>query len=112
MLTSSRTPVDFKTVATTETPIMTYVQLSQCEFHRERRQLSIQSKNLLRDPTRGGFPREVLVHSHHTGREILFRPVGPEHRLYDEDHWDGEQQIYAHAEAGVRNVETLVVYHG
>lgn len=91
---------------------MTYLDLSLCEFHPDRGQLSVRREDLPRDPTRCGFPREILVHSHHTGRELLFRPIGPGHRLFDEDYWDGEQQIYEHSDNLVKKVTTLVVYNG
>lgn len=42
----------------------------------------------------GGFPRAIKVISHHTGDEQEFRPVQPDHRLFDEDGWDGEQAVY------------------
>lgn len=42
----------------------------------------------------GSFPNEVSVKSHHTGDTKVFTPVKPDHTLFDEDGWDGEQQIY------------------
>lgn len=48
----------------------------------------------------GAFPDKVLVTSHHTGREIMFLPINPDHPLFDEDGWDGEQQIYQGQDAG------------
>jgi hypothetical protein len=57
----------------------------------------------------GGFPERVRVTSHHTGRALWFRPVDATHALFDEDHWDGEQAIYACEEASVDVV--LVLTH-
>lgn len=42
----------------------------------------------------GSFPDRIAVTSHHTGREIMFLPVTPDHPLFDEDGWDGEQMVY------------------
>ena len=40
------------------------------------------------------FPQQIVVKSHHTGRELIFAPVQPGHPMFDEDGWDGEQAIY------------------
>ena len=55
----------------------------------------------------GDFPKEILVVSHHTNRMLTFRPVGPGHRLFDEDGWDGEQQVYE-AAGGASDIVLLL----
>lgn len=78
---------------------------NSCNFDRKRRALTVSS-----DIFSGIFPREILVSSTHTGRRVIFRPVQPGHRLFDEDHWDGEQAVYIPTE-DLPKVECLVVYH-
>lgn len=78
---------------------------SQCEFNLKRRELTVASEVF-----GGKFPGVIELTSDHTGRKVIFRPVQPGHRLYDEDHWDGEQEVYAPLESLPR-VESLVVYH-
>jgi hypothetical protein len=54
----------------------------------------------------GSFPPEIVVRSHHTQREMRFRPVNSDHPLFDQDGWDGEQAIYS-GDVGI----TLVLFH-
>lgn len=81
------------------------VPLKYCEFNKARRVLKLASEFF-------GMPREFYVESHHTGRLVRFVPVQPGDRLFDEDHWDGEQQIYRPAAGEDRvNVDHMVIYH-
>lgn len=60
----------------------------------------------------GAFPETITVLSHHTGQELVFRPVRHGHALWDDDQWDGEQQVYevAHA-AGAAGDIVLYLNH-
>ena len=89
--------------ARTEATQIPTVPLSRCEFDKERRVLKLASEFF-------GMPREFFVRSHHTGKEVRFRVVGPEDVLFDQDQWDGEQQIYRPV-GHVPNVDYMVIYH-
>jgi hypothetical protein len=79
------------------------IDLSYCEFDKTRKRLSLASEYF-------GMPSEFDVVSNHTGRKVRFKPVQPEDRLFDQDQWDGEQQIYRPTDS-LPNVEYLVIYH-
>jgi len=90
---------------------MTNVPLSTCEYDKQRRTLCIAYKDLPVQFKGGGFPAGVLIHSEKTGRMVSFYPVGPNDRLYDEDQWDGEQQIYR-PNVALETVDHLVIHYG
>jgi len=79
------------------------VDLKLCEFDKSRKVLKLASEFM-------GMPREFFVRSHHTGKEVRFVAVGPEDLLYDQDQWDGEQQVYRPV-GNVPNVDHMVIYH-
>lgn len=79
------------------------LDLGDCDYNKVRKTLSLGVSG-------GRFPVEVSVHSHHTNRTIRFVRVQPGHPAWDEDGWDGEQQVYAPV-AALPNVETLTLYH-
>ena len=66
---------------------MPAVSLDSCEYIKERRVLKLSSKFM-------GMPREFFVVSHVTGRTVKFSVVGSDDPLFDQDQWDGEQQVY------------------
>lgn len=87
------------------TPAIPTVPLRHCEFDSKRKVLKLASEYF-------GMPREFFVESHHTGRVVRFAAIGPSDVLYDEDGWDGEQQIYRPVFSEDRtNVDHLVIYH-
>ena len=79
------------------------VPLQLCEYDKKRKVLKLASEYF-------GMPSEFFVLSHHTGKEVRFTPVGPEDVLFDEDQWDGEQQIYRPV-GHVPNVDYMVIYN-
>jgi len=81
------------------------VGLNLCEYDKERRVLKLASEY-------AGMPSELFVESHVTGRTVRFVPVTESDVLFDQDQWDGEQQIYrpASSEMSAR-VDHLVIYH-
>lgn len=81
------------------------LDLKACSFDAARRSISVPSEAFA-----GRLPNAVRVYSPHTGRTILFRPVQPESRHFDQDQWDGIQMVYEPTEPLAR-VEILVVYH-
>lgn len=93
----------------------TSVSLSSCKYDKQRRTLCIAYKDLpvhfKNENKGGGFPAGVFIHSEKTGRVIYFAPVGPNDRLYSEDHWDGEQQIYR-PNVALDTVDHLVIHYG
>jgi hypothetical protein len=77
---------------------MKTVCLALCEFNKDRKTL------LLSHTHTGRFPKELLLKSHITGKEIQ-----PDHPDYDEDGWDGEQAVYEPT-TKTKNVEKLVIH--
>jgi len=63
------------------------VSLRVCDYDPIRRVLRMPSALI-------GMPRTFMVESHHTGKQVRFVVVGPEDVLFDQDGWDGEQQVY------------------
>jgi hypothetical protein len=83
---------------------MTYsVPLKYCEYSKESKQLRLASEFF-------GMPNKFTVVSHHTNKEIEFRPIHQDHPMFDQDGWDGEISIYEPV-VKIPNVETLVIYH-
>jgi hypothetical protein len=79
------------------------VGLKLCEYDKTRKVLKLASEYF-------GMPSEFFVRSHHTGKEVRFTVVGPEDKLFDQDQWDGEQQIYRPV-GNVPGVDYMVIYH-
>ncbi len=79
------------------------VDLSLCEYDKQRKVLKLASEYF-------GMPLTFYVKSHHTGKVVRFVPVNPADPLYDEDHWDGEQQIYRPVEGNTK-VDYMVIYN-
>lgn len=79
------------------------VPLKFCDYDKSRKVLKLASEYF-------GMPNTFFVKSHHTGKEVRFVTVGPEDKLFDEDGWDGEQQIYRPL-GNVPGVDHMVIYH-
>ena len=79
------------------------VDLNRCTYRKEQKYLSLPSEYM-------GMPLTFNVRSHHTGRVVRFVPVTPADVLFDQDGWDGEQQIYRPVGV-VPNVEYMVIYN-
>lgn len=79
------------------------VDLKLCEYRKETKALLLASEYF-------GMPREFFVRSHHTGKVVTFRAIGPGDPMWDEDGWDGEQCIYRPM-TKVPNVEYMVIYN-
>jgi hypothetical protein len=56
-----------------------------------------------------GFPKALMVKSHHTGKEVRFERVSEHDVLFSQDQWDGVQQIYRPI-GHVPNVDHLVLF--
>ena len=87
----------------------TVYSLKLFEYDKERKQLKTPSKNIP-----GGFPSLLFVKSSATGLCILFKVIGEDHPLFDQDQWDGEQMIYEPEPSEAHlcpNVKTLVIYN-
>lgn len=87
----------------TEAAQVPTVSLSHCEFDKQRKVLKLASEYF-------GMPTTFFVKSHHTGKVVKFTTVKHGDKLFDEDQWDGEQQVYR-PEGNVPNVDHLVIYH-
>jgi hypothetical protein len=79
------------------------VELKLCEYDKKRKVLTLPSEYI-------GMPLTFFVKSHHTGKEVRFVPVTPADILFDEDGWDGEQQIYRPL-GNVPGVDHMVIYN-
>lgn len=82
---------------------MIRVDLKLCEYDKTRRVLKLASEYY-------GMPTEFLVISHHTGKEVRFTVIGEHDKLFSQDQWDGEQQIYRPI-GDVPGVDHLVIYN-
>ena len=81
------------------------IYLALCEYDKRRKVLKLSSEYFS-----GGFPRTFFVRSHHTGKEVRFVVVGPEDKLFNQDQWDGEMQIYRPL-GNVPNVDHMIIHH-
>ena len=79
------------------------VSLDLCEYNKNTKVLKLASEYF-------GMPLTFNVKSHHTGKTVRFVPVNPADPLFDEDHWDGEQQIYRPVEGNTK-VDYMVIYN-
>ena len=79
------------------------VDLTLCEYDKTRKVLKLASEYM-------GMPLTFFVKSHHTGKMVCFVPVTPADKLFDQDQWDGEQQIYRPL-GNVPGVDHMVIYH-
>jgi len=79
------------------------VPLKYCEHDKARKRLTLASEFC-------GTPSELYVESHHSNRRIKFVVVGEDDLLFDQDQWDGEQQIYR-PESPLPNIDHLVIYN-
>ena len=79
------------------------VDLSFCEYDKSRKVLKMASEYF-------GMPLTFFVKSHHTGKVVRFVPVTPADKLFDQDQWDGEQQIYRPL-GDVPGVDHMVIYN-
>lgn len=80
---------------------MQVVPLNYCSFRKNDKTLVLSSEFC-------GMPREFVVKSHVTGKEVKFIPVTYGDPLYDEDGWDGEMSIYRPV-IDLPNVDHLVI---
>lgn len=79
------------------------VGLEMCEYDKKRKVLKLTSEYF-------GMPLTFFVKSHKTGKEFRFIPVTPADVLFDQDQWDGEQQIYRPL-GDWPNVDHMVIYN-
>lgn len=79
------------------------VGLELCEYDKKRKVLKLASEYM-------GMPLTFVVKSHKTGKEVRFVPVKPYDFLFDQDGWDGEQQIYRPL-GDVPGVDHMVIYN-
>lgn len=89
----------FKTAMKKQIPT---VSLGECSYNKESRVLRL-------DSNIAGMPPSIFIQSHKTGKDIRFIAIGPEDKLFDQDQWDGEQQIYRPTHPC--NVDYLVIHN-
>jgi hypothetical protein len=88
---------------TEEITFIPTISLKFCEYDKERKVLKLTSEHF-------GMPLTFFVESHHTGKQVRFVPVAPADKLFDQDQWDGEQQIYRPV-GDVPNIDHMVIYN-
>lgn len=88
----------------------TVINLSACEYDKKNKALSI-SNSLIEKSHGGRYPRDLLVHSHHTGRIIRFQQIQEGHPMFDYDFWDGEMMVYEPVSDIQINVRTLTIHN-
>lgn len=79
------------------------IELNLCKYDKTRKVLKLSSEYM-------GMPLTFFVKSNHTGKEVRFVPVTPADVLFDQDQWDGEQQIYRPL-GDVPGVDHLVIFN-
>jgi hypothetical protein len=84
------------------------ISTQDCNFNKDKKTLSIPRRIAYQGDY--WFPREVIVHSHHTGKKVLFRQISADHPDFDEDGWDGEQAAYEPI-GEQTNVRLLFIYN-
>lgn len=79
------------------------VSTAQCQYDRSRRVLTLASEAI-------GMPSTFWVRSHHTRKIVRFVTVDQNDRLFDQDGWDGQQQVYRPV-GDVPGVDHMVIYN-
>lgn len=79
------------------------IALRDCVYIKDKQILYLTSNYI-------GMPYEFYVQSNITGRTVLFRAIGPEDKLFNQDQWDGEQQIYRPVGAQIA-VDHMVIHN-
>jgi hypothetical protein len=74
-----------------------------CRYDAKRRVLSLDSSYF-------GMPITFMVESSKTGKRVRFIPVGPADILFDQDGWDGEQQLYRPCE-NIAGIDYMVIHN-
>lgn len=77
--------------------------LEAFQYDKQRKVLSLKVFN--------GFPDQLYVTSHHTGKQVRFTCIDRHDKLFDQDQWDGCQQVYRPI-GNVPNVDHLVLIAG
>ena len=81
------------------------IPLEKMEWHKDRKMLTLPSEYF-------GMPAKFFVKSHHTGRIVLFQPVDENDAMFDQDQWDGEQQIYKPVDSEMAtNAKYVTIYN-
>jgi hypothetical protein len=87
------------------------ISLEHCKFYKDSGKLMLHTDTVLAHGYKQAFPRDVWISSPHTGRTIRFSVVGPEDVLFDQDQWDGEQQVYRPLSTLPSNKVNFLVIH-
>lgn len=81
------------------------VDLRHFEYDKVRKVLRLPRNHM-------GMPSMFYIRSHHTGNYVKFRVIDEMDPLFDQDQWDGEQQIYRPVEQlAAPNVDYVVIYN-
>lgn len=81
------------------------VNLALCHYKAHCGKLELSTAH-----TNGRMPASIFIQSHHTGRTVLFSCVKEGDPLFDQDQYDGEQQVYRPSVPEER-VKLLVIHN-
>ncbi len=88
----------------TKSPIP-HVPLKCCKYVASTKRMTLESEFFA-----GRFPPQFYVDSHRTGKSVLFTLLQPGDRDWDQDGWDGEQQVYKPVDQ-LNTVNRFTIYH-
>ena len=81
------------------------IPISKMDWNKKSKTLTLASEYF-------GMPAKFFVESHHTGRVVLFEPIGEDDPKFCQDQWDGEQMIYKPAASEAKtNAKYVVIYN-
>lgn len=80
------------------------VSLAYCHYRAHCGKLELSTAH-----TNDCLPAKIYIQSHFTGRSILFTCVTEDDPMFDQDQWDGEQQVYRPSTPEER-VKLLVIH--
>lgn len=83
--------------------VLPTAELKCCYYDKKRKVINMASDFI-------GKPLEFFLHSHHTGKTIHFKAIDEGDIMFDQDQWDGEQQIYRPVE-NLPGVDYMVIYN-
>lgn len=86
------------------------VSLKDCVYKRDSKVITMSITKLPKEERVSKYPAVVMLESHATGKRVLFSRIIPGDILYDEDQWDGVQQVYRAASVPLERVNYLIIH--
>ena len=92
-----------------ESELGAVINLKDCEYRVATKSIVYRHSHQLSKEWPMPYPPKITVVSPYTNREVVFRPISQFHPKFNQDQWDGEQQVYAHSDLNIKHVELLYV---